>query len=77
MNRWIRLGAAVVAMIMIANLQYAWTLFVKPLIAATHWKLSDIQWGFTLFIAFETWAMPFSGSAASFASKSCTCCSVA
>jgi OFA family oxalate/formate antiporter-like MFS transporter len=61
MNRWIRLGAAVIAMIMIANLQYAWTLFVKPLIAATHWKLSDIQWGFTLFIAFETWAMPFSG----------------
>jgi OFA family oxalate/formate antiporter-like MFS transporter len=61
MNRWIRLGAAVVAMIMIANLQYAWTLFVKPIIAATHWKLSDIQWGFTLFIAFETWAMPFSG----------------
>ncbi len=50
-----------IAMIMIANLQYAWTLFVKPLIATTHWKLSDIQWGFTLFIAFETWAMPCSG----------------
>jgi MFS transporter, OFA family, oxalate/formate antiporter len=61
MNRWIRLSAAVIAMIMIANLQYAWTLFVKPLIATTHWKLSDIQWGFTLFIAFETWAMPCSG----------------
>ncbi|MGD1094140.1 MAG: oxalate/formate MFS antiporter [Bryobacteraceae bacterium] len=61
MNRWIRLGAAVVAMMMIANLQYAWTLFVKPLIAATHWKLSDVQWGFTIFIALETWAMPCSG----------------
>ncbi len=61
MNRWIRLGAAVVAMIMIANLQYAWTLFVKPIIAATHWKLSDVQWGFTIFIALETWAMPCSG----------------
>jgi OFA family oxalate/formate antiporter-like MFS transporter len=61
MNRWIRLSAAVVAMMMIANLQYAWTLFVKPLIAATHWKLSDVQWGFTLFIAFETWMMPCSG----------------
>jgi MFS transporter, OFA family, oxalate/formate antiporter len=60
-NRWIRLGAAVVAMMMIANLQYAWTLFVKPLIAATHWKLSDVQWGFTIFIALETWAMPCSG----------------
>jgi len=61
LNRWYRLIAAVVAMMMIANLQYAWTLFVKPIIAATHWKLSDVQWGFTLFIAFETWAMPCSG----------------
>lgn len=61
MNRWYRLAAAVVAMMMIANLQYAWTLFVEPLRASTHWKLSDVQWGFTLFITFETWAMPFSG----------------
>jgi len=61
MNRWMRLTAAVVAMMMIANLQYAWTLFVKPIIQTTHWKLSDVQWGFTLFIAFETWAMPCSG----------------
>jgi OFA family oxalate/formate antiporter-like MFS transporter len=60
-NRWIRLSAAVVAMMMIANLQYGWTLFVKPIIAATHWKLSDVQWGFTFFIAFETWVMPCSG----------------
>jgi OFA family oxalate/formate antiporter-like MFS transporter len=61
MNRWFRLGAAVVAMIMIANLQYSWTLFVKPIIAATGWKLSEVQWGFTFFIAVETWGMPFSG----------------
>ncbi len=61
MNRWYRLAAAVIAMMMIANLQYAWTLFVDPLRASTHWKLSDVQWAFTLFIAFETWAMPCSG----------------
>jgi OFA family oxalate/formate antiporter-like MFS transporter len=61
MNRWVRLCAAVVAMIMIANLQYAWALFVSPIIGATHWKLSDVQWGFSLFIAFETWMMPLSG----------------
>jgi OFA family oxalate/formate antiporter-like MFS transporter len=61
MNRWIRLCAAVIAMIMIANLQYTWTLFVKPIIASTGWKLSDVQWGFTFFIAFETWMMPLSG----------------
>ena len=61
MSRWVRLAAAVVAMMMIANLQYAWTLFVDPIRAATHWKLTQVQWGFTLFVAFETWAMPCSG----------------
>jgi len=60
-NRWVQLSAALVAMIMIANLQYAWTLFVEPIRQATGWKLSDIQWGFTLFIIFETWVMPFEG----------------
>ena len=40
-NRWFQLCASLVAMIMIANLQYAWTLFVKPMQASTHWKLSD------------------------------------
>jgi len=48
-------------MVMIANLQYAWTLFVEPIRQATGWKLSDIQWGFTLFIIFETWVMPLEG----------------
>jgi len=28
---------------------------------ATGWKLSEVQLGFTLFIAFETWLMPLSG----------------
>jgi len=53
-KRWIQLGSAVVAMIMIANLQYAWTKFVPPMQDAMHWKLSSIQTAFTLFIAFET-----------------------
>ena len=61
MNRWVRLIAAVIAMIMIANLQYAWALFVKPIMGATGWKLSEVQWGFTLYISFETWMMPLSG----------------
>ncbi len=62
MNRWFRLAAAVIAMIMIANLQYAWTFFVEPLQAAhKNWKLDQVQWAFTLFIAFETWIMPCSG----------------
>jgi OFA family oxalate/formate antiporter-like MFS transporter len=60
-NRWVQLGASVVAMVMIANLQYAWTMFVRPIQEATGWALSDIQWGFTLFILFETWVMPLEG----------------
>jgi OFA family oxalate/formate antiporter-like MFS transporter len=61
MNRWFRLAAAVVAMIMIGNLQYAWTLFVQPMMTATGWKLSEVQWGFTFFVAVMTWSMPLAG----------------
>jgi OFA family oxalate/formate antiporter-like MFS transporter len=60
-NRWFQLCASLVAMIMIANLQYAWTLFVQPLAAGTGWKLSDIQVAFTLFILFQTWIQPLDG----------------
>jgi OFA family oxalate/formate antiporter-like MFS transporter len=48
-------------MIMIANLQYAWTLFVQPLQRGTGWKLSDIQYAFALFILFQTWVQPLDG----------------
>ena len=64
MNRWVRLASATVAMIMIANFQYAWTLFVKPMIGAhaeQGWKLSDVQWAFSIFIACQTWFMPSGG----------------
>jgi len=61
MNRWTRLCAAIVVMVLIGNLQYSWTLFVKPIVSATGWKLSEVQWGFTFFIALGTWAMPLSG----------------
>ena len=60
-NRWFQLVASLVAMIMIANLQYAWTLFVQPLQASTGWKLSDIQTAFTLFILCQTWVQPLDG----------------
>lgn len=61
-NRWTQFGSAVVAMIMIANLQYAWTLFVGPLQTAHRsWGLADIQWGVTLFLIFETWVTPVEG----------------
>jgi OFA family oxalate/formate antiporter-like MFS transporter len=60
-NRWFQLVASLVAMIMIANLQYAWTLFVQPLQEGTGWRLSDIQFAFTLFILFQTWIQPLDG----------------
>src|SRR5207245_7919939 len=60
-NRWVQLAGSVAAMVMIANLQYAWTLFVQPIQEAQGWKLSDIQWAFSLFLVFETWMMPIEG----------------
>jgi OFA family oxalate/formate antiporter-like MFS transporter len=60
-NRWFQLVASLIAMIMIANLQYAWTLFVQPLRESTGWALPDIQFAFTLFILFQTWVQPLDG----------------
>jgi OFA family oxalate/formate antiporter-like MFS transporter len=52
---------SVIAMVMIANLQYAWTLFVEPMRSGTGWTLRDIQAAFTLFILFQTWVQPAQG----------------
>lgn len=60
-NRWFQLCASLLAMIMIANLQYAWTLFVPSIQQGTAWSLSDVQWAFSLFIFFQTWAQPVQG----------------
>jgi MFS transporter, OFA family, oxalate/formate antiporter len=60
-NRWFQLAASLIAMIMIANLQYAWTLFVTPLQKGTGWTLTEIQLAFTLFIFFQTWVQPIDG----------------
>lgn len=60
-HRWFQLGASLVAMVMIANLQYAWTLFVQPMQEATGWTLSNIQFAFTLFIILQVWIQPLDG----------------
>lgn len=59
--RWRNLILSIVCMIMIANLQYGWTLFVLPLHKAHGWAIADIQFSFSLFIALETWATPIDG----------------
>jgi MFS transporter, OFA family, oxalate/formate antiporter len=60
-NRWVQLVAGVFAMMAIANLQYAWTLFTKPIQAHLHATLVDVQWTIALFIGLETWLVPFEG----------------
>jgi MFS transporter, OFA family, oxalate/formate antiporter len=60
-NRWVQLIAGIVAMMAIANLQYAWTLFTKPIQAHLHVSLVEVQWTFTLFVFLETWLVPFEG----------------
>jgi MFS transporter, OFA family, oxalate/formate antiporter len=60
-NRWVQLVAGIFAMMAIANLQYAWTVFTKPIQAHMHSTLVDVQWTITLFVALETWLVPFEG----------------
>jgi MFS transporter, OFA family, oxalate/formate antiporter len=60
-TRWTQLLSVIVCMIMIANLQYGWTLFVNPLKNAHNWDLAAIQFAFSVFIALETWLTPIEG----------------
>ena len=60
-NRWGQLVAGIVAMMAIANLQYAWTLFTTPLTESLHTTLPMVQWAFAGFILAETWLVPFEG----------------
>ncbi|MFL5287668.1 MAG: oxalate/formate MFS antiporter [Rhodopila sp.] len=61
-GRWLQLWIGVLSMALIANLQYAWTLFVEPMHHAHGWRLADIQWAFSIFIATETWLTPVAGT---------------
>jgi OFA family oxalate/formate antiporter-like MFS transporter len=56
-----QLVIGIVCMAMVANLQYGWTLFVKPIQAKHGWDLSLIQIAFTIFIVTETWLVPVEG----------------
>jgi OFA family oxalate/formate antiporter-like MFS transporter len=48
-------------MVMIANLQYGWTLFVNPIDQKYHWGRAAIQVAFTIFVLTETWLVPVEG----------------
>ena len=59
--RWLQLALGIVCMIMIANLQYGWTLFVHPMSSAHRWPIASIQVAFSIFVALETWLTPLEG----------------
>jgi OFA family oxalate/formate antiporter-like MFS transporter len=60
-GRWGQLACGVACMVMIANLQYGWTLFVNPIDQKYHWGTAAIQVAFSVFIATETWLVPIEG----------------
>jgi OFA family oxalate/formate antiporter-like MFS transporter len=60
-ERWRHLILCVVCMILIANFQYGWSVFVLPLHRAHAWSVSNIQFAFTIFVALETWGTPLNG----------------
>ena len=60
-SRWVQLIVGIICMVMIANLQYGWTLFVLPIGHATGWSRPAIQVAFTVFVLCETWLLPIEG----------------
>jgi OFA family oxalate/formate antiporter-like MFS transporter len=57
-RRWLQLVVGIVCMVMIANLQYGWTLFVNPIDQKYHWGRTAIQVAFSIFVLTETWLVP-------------------
>ena len=60
-TRWGQLAFGIICMVMIANLQYGWTLFVGPIDEKYQWGRAAIQVAFTLFVLTETWLVPIEG----------------
>ena len=59
--RWMQLFLGIVCMVMIANLQYGWTLFVNPITEKFGWTRAAVQVAFTIFVLTETWLVPIEG----------------
>src|SRR5690348_3253551 len=60
-TRWGQLVFGIICMVMIANLQYGWTLFVNPIDQKYHWGRAGIQVAFSIFVLTETWLVPIEG----------------
>jgi MFS transporter, OFA family, oxalate/formate antiporter len=60
--RWVQLVLGIVCMVAIANLQYGWTLFIRPIEQKYGWGLPALQLTFTIAVATETFlGVPFGG----------------
>src|SRR5262245_9974118 len=57
-SRWPILIPSMVAMMAVANLQYAWTLFTTDLTKTMHARLDEIQWTLTFFVIAQTALFP-------------------
>ncbi|HUE63897.1 MAG TPA: oxalate/formate MFS antiporter [Rhizomicrobium sp.] len=57
-GRAFQLIIGIICMVMIANLQYGWNLFVNPINQAHHWGRAAIQVAFSIFVLAETWLVP-------------------
>jgi OFA family oxalate/formate antiporter-like MFS transporter len=60
-NRWTQLFIGIACMALVANLQYAWTLFVIPMKTQNLWTGAAVQLAFSIFILVETWLVPIEG----------------
>jgi MFS transporter, OFA family, oxalate/formate antiporter len=60
-TRWLQLVIGILCMGLVANLQYSWTLFVRPMYDTMGWPESSIQLAFSIFIIVETWLVPVEG----------------
>src|SRR6185295_5163570 len=57
-RRWPVLLPCILAMLAIANLQYAWTFFTTDITKALHVQLDAVQWTLTFFIIAQTILFP-------------------
>ena len=61
-HRWLQLGAGILGMVAVANFQYAWTLFVRPLQEAHGWDRVHIYDAlYFYFVPAQTLLVPLHG----------------
>jgi MFS transporter, OFA family, oxalate/formate antiporter len=61
-NRWAQLAAGTAAMMAVANFQYAWTLFIPPLVSERGWDGAQVANALAIyFTPAQTWLVPFAG----------------